>query len=173
MKKLWKTVLLLAVLISVAAGAGSITVKAEDKKDDAAEVTSGVMTLKEDVGAREEADASSKEVITLKKGASIFVMEKTENGWYHFVQDGTEAYVECSKVNTPQVNEALAAEMEEQVVAAVKDIDMVNQYREEASKSKIWGAVIVLFVIAIFAVGIITTVRKQKTLKEDKESSDR
>lgn len=166
MKKLLKAALLLLAVISAAAYGNPNVTYAKDNTAMETEEISGVMTLLEDASAREQADTNANELFALKEGESIFVTGETDNGWYRFVKNGSVAYVECDKVNNPGVDEALVKELNEQVETAVKDINQINRYREEASKSKIWGAVIVVLVIAIFAVGIITTLKKQKEEKE-------
>ncbi len=65
---------------------------------------------------------------------------------------------------------ALDAEMEAEIAEAKLVVEEVERYRAEAKRSRIWGVVIVLLVVAIFAVGIISTiqVKKQKEGKKNR-----
>lgn len=169
MKKFRKAIFT-AVLVMVTAGMTPQMAYAKEINVDAASeeiVESGVMYLLEDSDAKAEPKTGAKTVAELKKGESIFVTEKTENNWYCFVKEGKEAYVECAKVETPGASPELQSEMQKHVENTVKDIERVNQYREQTAKSKIWGAVIVVLVIAIFAFGIVTTVKKDKKKKPE------
>lgn len=160
MKKIWKTVITTMALVSCIACLMPSAVKAEETD---AQSESGVMYITEDAQAKAEAEETAETVFELKKEDSIFVTGKTDNNWYSFVKDGQVAYVECTKVNNPGVNEELVEEMKTQAEVAVKDIDTTIRYREEAVKSKIWGGIIVFLVSGIFVVGIITTINKKKS----------
>lgn len=69
--------------------------------------------------------------------------------------------------------EGLDKEFQESEAEGKLVIEEVERYRAEAKRSRIWGIVIVLLVVGIFATGIISTTRiekeKRKIIDLDKE----
>ncbi len=62
--------------------------------------------------------------------------------------------------------EGLDAEMSRTEQEAEFVVEMVEKYRDEARRSKIWGSVIVVLVVGIFATGIISGVRSSRREKQ-------
>ena len=68
-------------------------------------------------------------------------------------------YWETDKDKTKTINSR--TEQEAEFV-----VEMVEKYRDEARRSKIWGSVIVVLVVGIFATGIISGVRSSRREKQ-------
>ena len=67
--------------------------------------------------------------------------------------------------------DALNAEFEEQGAESEIVVEMVEKYRSDTRRSRIWGVLIAALIIAIFAVGIISTVRAEKAEKAHKKEA--
>lgn len=67
--------------------------------------------------------------------------------------------------------DALNAEFEEQGAESEIVVEMVEKYRADTRRSRIWGVLIAALIIAIFAVGIISTVRAEKAEKAHKKEA--
>ena len=65
--------------------------------------------------------------------------------------------------------EALDAEMEKEQIESKMIVEETERQRAEARRSKIWGAVIVLLVLGIFATGIVSTIQAEKKKKDIEE----
>ncbi|GFI48012.1 hypothetical protein IMSAGC019_03338 [Lachnospiraceae bacterium] len=132
------------------------------------------MTAQERVEAKASPDDSAETIITYEVGDTIFITGETEDGWYIVLYQGKTGYIPVDvKENLQEVNldvAALDAEMEAEIAEAKLVVEEVERYRAEAKRSRIWGVVIVLLVVAIFAVGIISTiqVKKQKEGKKNR-----
>ena len=144
-----------------------------------------IMTATRNINAKAEPDSNSETIFSYEAGAFVLVTGETEDGWYIVNYQGVTGYIDK---NTPLDSdtesdadtsgdsdvqqevlleqeidvEALDAEMEAMQTETQIIVEAVEREQEEARRSKIWGTVIVLLVIAIFAVGIVSTVRAEK-----------
>lgn len=180
MKRMMRAVLVLAVTLFVAVGY-PISARANAE----GEITvSQIMTAMQDIDAKAEPDSNAETIFSYEAGASVLVSGETENGWYIVFYQGETGYIDKNTLVDPVAAidsdrsqsvleaqeidiEALDAEMEEMQMESKIVVEEVERYRAEASRSRIWGTVIVILVIVIFAVGIISTVRAEKKKKED------
>ena len=141
------------------------------------------MTTAQQIDAKEEPDENAGTAFTYEAGATVYVTGETEDGWYSVLYQGKTGYININSAKgilavTEIDVEALNAEMAAQEAESKLIVEETERYRAEARRSKIWGAVIVLLVIGIFATGIISTVQaekkknegaeKDKSIKEDK-----
>lgn len=124
------------------------------------------MTAQERVEAKASPDDGAETVITYETGDTIFITGETGDGWYTVLYQGTTGYIPVDvKENLEEVNldvAALDAEMENQVAESKLVVEEVERYRAEAKRSRIWGIVIVVLVIAILGVGIVSTIQVKK-----------
>ncbi len=124
------------------------------------------MTAQERVEAKASPDDGAETVITYETGDTIFITGETGDGWYTVLYQGITGYIPVDvKENLEEVNldvAALDAEMENQVAESKLVVEEVERYRAEAKRSRIWGIVIVVLVVAIFVVGIVSTIRVKK-----------
>lgn len=180
MKRMMRATLVLAVTLFVAVGY-PISARANAE----GEITvSQIMTAMQDIDAKAEPDSNAETIFSYEAGASVLVSGETENGWYIVFYQGETGYIDKNTLVDPVAAidsdrsqsvleaqeidiEALDAEMEEMQMESKIVVEEVERYRAEASRSRIWGTVIVILVIVIFAVGIISTVRAEKKKKED------
>lgn len=131
------------------------------------------------VEAKEEPDRNTKTVFTYEAGSTIMVVGETKDGWYKVSFQGKEGYIDMNaqkvKENVQKAEidvEALDKEMEETAAEGKMIVEETERYRQEAKRSRIWGTIIVLLVVGIFATGIISTLRGEKQRKiKDKETN--
>lgn len=137
------------------------------------------------IDAKAEPKDDAETIFTYDEGDHIYVTGETPNGWYIVYYRGQTGYINKSVsqgVEAVQDDQGLQSEQNAQIALEAEELDLdalddelaaqevenkliaegVERYLEEARRSKIWGAVIVLLVISIFAVGIVSTIRAEK-----------
>ncbi len=112
--------------------------------------------------AYETPDESAAVVISYQDGENIYVTGETADGWYRIRYQDLTGYVRMEQVteielNVEALNDEFAAEEEEGKLV----VEEVERQRTEIRRSKIWGAVIILLVLGVFATGIVSTVRNR------------
>lgn len=134
---------------------------------------SQIMVANEAVEAKEIPDSKGNTVITYESGAYVFVIGETENGWYKVSYQDKEGYVKKSVLTVQEFDvEGMDKEFQEIEAEGKLVIEEVERYRAEAKRSRIWGIIIVLLVVGIFATGIISTTRMGEEKKKAAESTD-
>ena len=163
-KKMMRAILVLMTMILVVLGH---PVNARAQEALAVTQFSQFMTALQQIDAKEEPDANAGTAFIYEPGATIFVTGETGNGWYVVSYQGKTGYI--NKNSSQKVLEAVELDIEglNAEMAAMEEesrliIEVTERYRAEARRSKIWGTVIVLLVIGIFATGIISTVQAEK-----------
>lgn len=126
-----------------------------------------VMTAKDKLDIKETPDDNSITVMTFEKGDAVFVAGETADGWYKVSYQDKAGYVRKSELAIFEIDvEGIDKEMTEAAEEGKQVVEEVERYRTEARRTKIWGTVIVLLVIGIFATGIISTMKNER---EDEE----
>ena len=122
-----------------------------------------LMVAQDAVAAKELPDDKAKTVISFESGASVLVIGETKDGWYEISYQGKEGYIRKSALSAQEIDAAgIDKEMEVSEAESRLVIEEVERYRAEARRSKIWGTIIVLLVVGIFATGIISTIKTEK-----------
>ena len=147
------------------------------------------MRALQQINAKEEPNDDAETIFTYDEGDHIYVTGETPNGWYIVYLQGKTGYInknvsqgieivqgertshallEEEEVNIEALDDELTAlEVENKLIA-----EGIARYLAEARRSRIWGVVIVLLVIGIFAVGIVSTVRAEKKNKKEDDIID-
>lgn len=143
------------------------------------------MRALQQIDAKAEPKDDAETIFTYDEGEHIYVTGETPNGWYIVFYRGQTGYINknvSQGVEAVQDEQGPQSEQNAQVALKAEELNLdalddelaaqevenkliaegVERYLEEARRSKIWGAVIVLLVISIFAVGIVSTVRAEK-----------
>lgn len=127
-----------------------------------------VMKAEEAIAMKEKPEKSAETLMTFEKDSLIFVTDETENGWYYVQYQDMEGYVEKSGLVVQEIDiEGLDAEMAANEAETKFVMEVVEKYRADARRSKIWGAVIIFLVAGIFGVGIFSAVRSNKNDGEE------
>lgn len=115
-------------------------------------------------------EKTAETLMTFQKGDLIFAVGEVEDGWYHVIYQGNEGYVEEGGLARVEIDvEGLNAEMAVNEAETKFVVEVVEKYRADARRSKIWGTVIIVLVIGIFGVGIFSAVRTNRM--EDEETN--
>lgn len=123
----------------------------------------------EKVEVHEKKSDSSKVLITIEEGIPTMILEKGDD-WCQVQYKDAVGYVKTSLLQ--RENEELAAELDAQQEYNNTFINEIFRLEAEKAKSRIWGAVIVLLIVAIFGVGIFNTIKMNKK-EEEKQDEDR
>lgn len=112
---------------------------------------------------RETPDNEADVVMTFEKGSSVFVIEEPVSGWYRVIYQNKEGYVPENALHPQEIGvEKLDAEMAQEAEEGKFMIETIERYRSEARRSKIWGSVIAVLIVGVFATGIISEIRGRK-----------
>ena len=125
--------------------------------------TGRLMTAERRVEMKETPDDKAVTIMTFEKGSSVFSLGESANGWYQVIYQDKVGYVPENALRSQEMDvEGLNAEMAQEAEEAKFMIETIERYRIEARRSKIWGSVIVILVIGVFATGIIAEIRGRK-----------
>lgn len=181
MKKFIKAVVMIAAVLGIA----SVNPAATHAQEEVTEIqVLRFMTATQKLDAKAEPNNNAETIFSYDAGASVFVTGETQDGWYIVYYQGKTGYINpnasggSNKQGAQDTSqdvlveqeldiEALDAELEALQVRDKIIVEEIERYRAEVRRSRIWGTVIVLLVIGIFAVGIVSTVRAEKKKKED------
>lgn len=152
-------------VLPVDAAQDAQTAQETENADDSASYGSGtVMKAEKETAMKAEPETSAETLMTFEKGSLIFVLGETAEGWYHVRYQSMEGYVEKEGMSVQEMDvEGLDAEMAANEAETKMVVEVVEKYREDARRSKVWGTVIVVLVAGIFATGIVSAVRSNKT----------
>lgn len=131
----------------------------------------GMMQTKTDTSGYEKPDNKSLVVEEIKKGQSVMLSGKTENGWCQVVYQGRTMYVQENSLEET-VNEELSNELQELEKLRLAEAEWDIKVRKEVLRSRIWGTVIVVLIVGIFAAGMVSVIRADKGEKRKKEGNE-
>ncbi|MCM1386977.1 MAG: SH3 domain-containing protein [Bacillus sp. (in: Bacteria)] len=119
-----------------------------------------IMEATEETDARVLPDDESEILHTYHSGDTIFVTGQTAEGWYQVRYQDIVAYIPIERTAEIERDvEALDEEFAVEEMEGALVVEEVERQRTKAKSSKIWGAVIILLIVGIFATGIISTVK--------------
>lgn len=145
---------------ALSAKADDITVYTKTEEDKEIAENSFIATAVGEVNAKEAPDENAAVVVSYHDGDNIYVTGETADGWYRVQYQALTGYVRMEQtkeieLDVEALNEEFAVEEEEGKLV----VEEVERQRAEVRRSKIWGAVIILLVLGVFAMGIVTTVK--------------
>lgn len=139
---------------------GIPSVRAAEKVN---EETGQLMTAVRKVEMKETPDDEADTIMTYEKGSSVFAIGESADGWYRVIYQEKEGYVPENALSSQEIDvEGLDAEMAQEAEEGRLMIETIERYRSEARRSKIWGSVIVILIVGVFATGIIAEIRGRK-----------
>ena len=132
-----------------------------------------IMVTAREVELKAEPNYNSETLMTYEKGASVFVTELVGDEWVLARYQDKIGYVDrtallMQKMDVSGIDAEMAVEAEETKFV----LEEVERYQQEARRSKIWGTIIVVLVISIFAIGIISTIRAGRNKETDEERDE-
>ena len=129
-------------------------------------ISKKVMQMSEKATLYEDADETSAVVDTFDKGTPVIVQEDRQDGWSKVSYKETEGYIKSSQLEMIGDIEALAAEFEDMDQNVQLIFESIVAREQEVRQKRIWGAVIIVLVVAIFGVGIVSSIQSGKKNNE-------
>lgn len=159
MKKWFGRMLLVMAVLML----GSMPVcAAEDIKKDM------VMETAEEVRLLEKADDNAAIISTLPAGTTVRITEDSNNGWCGVSVKEQTGYLKTTQLKTIGNKDELNAEFEKIGNTVQLIFEEIVTMEKETKQARIWGTIIVLLIIAIFGVGILSAVKKNKEEQKEK-----
>lgn len=130
--------------------------------------TAGAMTLQQtvkDTQIKESPEADAKTLREIEEGTAVIVYGDPQDSWSQVEYDGVSGYIESGALEYYMVEggeEELGqefAEVQEETVRTVEESELTQKSKRT---SAIWGGVIAVLVAAIFAVGVVSAIKKDK-----------
>lgn len=112
---------------------------------------------------REKPEAEAAVLVEFAAGSQVMVIGQSD-GWYEVFYQGKTVYVEASVLAASDAvdMQALEEEMQKTAEQDTAFIESLEMQRKALSRSRVWQIVIVVLIAAIFAVGVISAVKKTK-----------
>ncbi len=124
---------------------------------------SQLMTAGEFVELKAAPDDGAEVIMSYQKGDFVFVTGETADGWYRAIYQDKIGYIPKDSLSLQEIDvAALDEEMAQTEEEAKFVVEVVERYRDQARRSKIWGGVIIVLVLGIFATGIISGITSAK-----------
>lgn len=126
--------------------------------------------LTQDAQIYEQPDENSNVVAELPAGTGVICISSNDM-WTEIKYQDIQGYV--STDNLKLYGDVTALDQEFQEVQNENDLryGRMEAYISQQKSEKIWGSVIVVLIIAIFAVGIVSTVKRNKNQSTDMDDS--
>lgn len=128
----------------------------------------GAMTLQQtvkDAEIKESPKASAKTLRTIKEGTGVIVYGEPQDSWSQVEYDGVSGYMESSALEyymADDEEEALEQEFETVQEETVRTVEESELKQKSKRASVIWGGIIAVLVAAIFVVGVVSAIKKEK-----------
>lgn len=135
-------------------------IEAEKEAEKIITDNSRIMAAVGETDAYEEPDVFAAVVVSYHDGDPIYVTGEAAEGWYRIRYQDLNGYVRMEQVtemalDVAALDDEFALEAEEGKLV----VEEVERQRTEVRRSRIWGAVIILLVLGVFATGIISSVK--------------
>lgn len=128
----------------------------------------GAMTLQQtvkDTEIKESPDEDAETLMEIKEGTGVIVHGESQASWSRVEYGGVSGYMESSALETYMADsevEELKQEFEKAQEEIVRTVDESELIQKSKRTSAIWGGVIAVLVVAIFAVGVVSAIKKNK-----------
>ncbi len=129
---------------------------------------SGAMTLQQttkDAEMKEAPDSSAETLSDLEKGTAVIVYGEPQDSWSQVEYQGVKGYVESNALEAYSAIddvEELDQEFEAVEEETIRIIDEHELIQKSKRTSIIWGVIIAVLILGIFAVGIVSALKKDK-----------
>ena len=110
----------------------------------------------------QEADNNSTVVTELSAGDTIMVTGYDGGEWCEVSCDGKTGYIQIAGLTPIGDVDALNKEFENLGSDYENTFEEMLEIQKQKRNSRIWGGIIVALVVAIFAVGIVSAIKKNK-----------
>lgn len=157
---------LLVMLCALCIGGVSAWAQEPETAEDKIAINA-LITAAADMEARSEPDEGAAVVLQISQGQSLLVVGESGN-WYQIFYQGQYAYVPKENVEVQDMDlEALEEEMSREAEEGAAFIESLEMHRSAASRTQIWGVVIIVLILAILVVGVVSAIKKKKQPQEE------
>lgn len=129
---------------------------------------SGAMTLQQttkDAEIKEAPDSSAETLSDLEKGTAVIVYGEPQDSWSQVEYQGVKGYIESNALEAYSAIDDVE-ELDQEFEAVEEETIRIIDEHELVQKSKrtsiIWGVIIAVLILGIFAVGIVSALKKDK-----------
>lgn len=145
--------ILLGILLTMVCASSTAMVRASGQSEVAVTKMNCLMTAEEYTEAKAVPDEAAETVIPYEKGASVYVIGETSNGWYQVSYQEKEGYIHKDALKAIDVDlSTLEKEMENGETAGRIIAEEVERTHKEDKRSKSW-----IFALAIIIGGMFIT----------------
>lgn len=140
--------------------------------------TEGVMTLQKtvkDAEIKESPDDGAETLREIEEGTGVIVYGEPQDSWSKVEYDGVSGYMKSNALEAYMADsegEELEQEFEEVQEETVRTVEESELIQKSKRKSAIWGGVIAILVAAIFAVGVVSAIKKDKEEEETDKNGE-
>mgnify|MGYP002703045080 CR=1 FL=1 len=158
-----KTILILMSVLCLGAPLSLLVKASEAVQEVEISELNQIMTANDKLEIKETPDDNASVIFTYESGAGVFVTGETTDGWYRVSYQDKVGYVRKAELEATELDvEGIDREMADAAAEGKQIVEEVERYRIEAQRTKIWGTIIILLVVGIFATGIISTIKNEK-----------
>lgn len=168
---LMKKVLIMAAAVLTLLTALLVPVPVNAAEADTA-VTGTVLKTDTDVEVHQSASGTSEVITVLDAGTAVLVMEDDGEGWCRISAREITGYVESGYLVQLYSSDEMSQEFEQIGNNYQMVFNEVQQLNRQQSQARIWGTVIVVLTVGIFAAGIIPVIRKNKEDEKNREHTE-
>lgn len=120
--------------------------------------------ISRNVEVKEEAAESAEKVGNLEKGTPVIVLENVEDNWCKIQYQEILGYVQrdCLEAYGIEQSEALEQEFMQVQEENIQFEDEYDLEQEQVKSTDIWKAMIIVFIVAIFGIGIFSALKGNK-----------
>lgn len=131
-----------------------------------------LQVLTADVEVKESADTASATVGSLQAGTAVIVVSEDDT-WSQVIYQELEGYVPNSVLELYVYEDAESLEQEIRSVTQEEQrvVEEYEQNRKDRRNSLIWGIVIAVVVLGMFATGVVSALQDNKKEKEQNNKS--
>lgn len=128
----------------------------------------GAMTLQQTVKDAEIKESPEDDTETLREieeGTGVIVYGEPQDSWSQVEYDGVKGYMKSNALEAYMADsdgEELEQEFEEVQEETARTVEESELIQKSKRTSMIWGIVIAVLVAAIFVVGIVSAIKKDK-----------
>ncbi len=162
-KSILKSILLsLFVMLTI-----GMPVKASDSN-----MTMTLQQTVKDADIKETPDKSAETLKSVEKGTGVIVYGEPQDSWSQVEYDGAKGYMESGALEaymTEEDVEELETEFDTVQEDTVRTVEESEMLQKSKRTSFIWGTVIAVLVGAIFVVGIVSAIKKDKDKEGEEE----
>ncbi|MDE7029994.1 MAG: SH3 domain-containing protein [Lachnospiraceae bacterium] len=148
-----------ALIILCVMGESVCAAAAEDEKK-----ANTVWQTTSDVELHESPDAASAVTDVLSGGTPVMLREDEKEGWCLVMYQDITGYLQSGSLELLGSQTGLDSEFQDIKEAGRLSFQEAEAVKERIEAERIWGAVIVVLVTAIFGVGILSALKRNKSV---------